>query len=290
MAKVDARRLRDAVLDALVLDLREMRRRPGLPSVVRLEGLDQLVDVLGGGNVERTWESIERLRRDHGQDAESAVGAFFFTAGWAIGLDTLDQRLTVYAERYHVDPQTARRRSDRGIRVVAQQIRDGAELARPWGVISVFQSGDAAQVVLDFHLAFETLRPPVIHLNGDVVETAPFRPTPDPHDEGGFWFRLVLPECSLDLDVGFAQEMLKVRVDWAMPIWPTWQVLSWTADPRLMTRLRTFRARAAEMTIEWWRHPRPAEEPALVRDRAIWTARGGTEALESARRVRGSQT
>ena len=62
-----------------------------------------------------------------------------------------------------------------------------------------------------------------------------------------------------------------VRVGWNMPVWPVWSVFSWTADPRIAVHLRTFRERAVEVSLQWWRTTRAVGVEGLVTDGAIWT-------------------
>ena len=67
--------------------------------------------------------------------------------------------------------------------------------------------------------------------------------------------------------------MATLRVLWPMPIWPVWQLGSWTADPRIFTRMRTFRQRAVEVSLEWWREAPAGRVEGLVSDGGIWAER-----------------
>ena len=58
-----------------------------------------------------------------------------------------------------------------------------------------------------------------------------------------------------------------------MPVWPVWSVFAWTADPRIAVRLRTFRERAVEVSLQWWRHDKATAMDGLVTDGAIWAER-----------------
>ncbi|WP_431230450.1 hypothetical protein [Paenarthrobacter nicotinovorans] len=208
----------------------------------------------------------------HGRDPQTSIGAFFYLSGWGIGLDTVDQRRGKYRDKYFVDISTPWRRSEKGIRDLATIIRDHNENSRPWAVVSFFQSGNTFQPFMDFNMGFESLQRPVVFLN-DVRVDVDLRFHEDPKTKLRYTSRVILPEAQLNLSVGFGEPMAKLRVLWSMPVWPVWSVMSWTADPRIMTVLRTFRERAVEVSLQWWRHLHASEVEALVTDSGIWTAK-----------------
>lgn len=265
--------LKDPIRVELVRELRQFRKRPGEPAVVRMAGLFYLVEALGEGVPERAFEELARLYEKFGTDPLTNVGAFFYLSGWGIGLDTVDQRRARYvAEHLAGDISTPYRRSQRGINQLATIIRDQSEQSRPWAFVSIFQSKDTFQPVLDFNLGHESWQPPEVYIDDEEVPVD-FHLHENKESPGRYTRRMVLPESRLDLDVGFADTMAVVRVHWPMPVWPVWSVLSWTADPRIMTHLRTFRQRAVEVRLQWWRETPPNRVEGLVADGAIWAER-----------------
>lgn len=265
--------LRDPIRDELVAELRQFRRGDGEPAITRMSGLLYLVEALGDGIPERAFDELEVLYQQHGTNPLTNVGAFFYLAGRGIGLGTVDQRRTAYvASHFAADVSTPWRRSERGIKELAALIRDRDEHARPWAFVSIFQSGARYQPVLDFNMRNESWQPPTVLLDNKPVEVD-FHVHPHPTMQGFLTRRFVLPESMLNLEVGFAERMAALRVGWNMPIWPVWSVLSWTADPRIAVHLRTFRERAVEVSLQWWRETPPRAVEGLVSDGAIWAER-----------------
>lgn len=265
--------LKDPIRDDLVRELRLFRRGDGEPTALRMAGLFYLTESLGDGVPERAFDELGVLQRDHGTDPLTSIGAFFYLSGWGVGLGTVDQRRRAYVDAHLAsDVSTPWRRSERGIAELATLIRDRDEHARPWAFVSVFQSGNAFQPVLDFNLRQESWTPPSIQIDGEPVEVD-FHVHKHPTMGGFFTRRFVLPESLLKLDVGFAERMAVVRVGWNMPVWPVWSVFSWTADPRIAVHLRTFRERAVEVSLQWWRHDPATALEGLVTDGAIWAER-----------------
>ncbi|MBZ5736071.1 hypothetical protein K8Z61_16370 [Nocardioides sp. TRM66260-LWL] len=263
----------DPVRDELFRDLRAFRKQPGLPSAARLNDLFALTEALGEGNAERAFDELTRYHDEHGTDPRTDIGAYFYLAGYDVGLDTIDQRRRRYVERFVCELSTAWRRAERGLNKLAALIRDHAERSRPWAVVSIFQSGNHFQPFLDFNLGYESWRPPIIQIDGHELAPDDFVVHRNAEDNTRFTNRLVLPEKPLRLDVTFGEPMARLRVIWPMPVWPVWNVVAWTADPRILTRLRTFRQRAVEVSLEWWRQTQPDQTDGLVTDGAIWAER-----------------
>lgn len=264
--------VKDPIRDALISELRAYRKGAGFPGAERFTNLYYLTEILGDGILERAFAEMTRLYDEHGDDPRSAIGAYFYLAGWTIGLDTVDDRRNLYAVTYRCDISTALRRSERGIRELSTLIRDQDESHRPWAFISIFQSGNTFQPFLDFNLGYESWQTPVVHLNGEPLKID-FRVHRDPETEHRVTSRIILPESPLKLNVAFGEQMAVLRVLWPMPVWPVWNLVSWTADPRILTRMRTFRRRAVEVSIEWWRKTPPGQVEGLVGDGAIWAER-----------------
>ncbi len=51
-------------------------------------------------------------------------------------------------------------------------------------------------------------------------------------------------------DVGTEGAMVSLVVHWPMPVWPTWQTAAYVADPRIISRTRTYRDRGIELRLE----------------------------------------
>jgi hypothetical protein len=271
--------LKDPTLDAIVRELVIFRKGEGHPTVARMTGLFYLNEALGEGIPERAFTALGRLYEKYGTDPESAIGAYFYLSGWGVGLDSVDKRRYLYRDEFLRDISTPLRRSKRGMRELAMIIRDGDERSRPWAVVSIFQSGDRFQPFLDFNLGYESWQPPMVFVSGEEVHVD-FHLHRDPSNETRYAQRVVLPECGLDLGVPFGGQMGAVRVVWPMPVWPVWNLVAWVADPRIMTRLRTFRQRAVEASLEWSQGTRPSKTSGLVSDGAIWSERTPSDSFQ----------
>ncbi|OFI39539.1 hypothetical protein BIU82_00205 [Arthrobacter sp. SW1] len=263
--------MKDPIRDELIRELRNFRRGSGYPDSTRLTGLFYLTEILGNGVPERAFEELERLYERHGQDPLTPVGAFFYLSGWEIGLDSVDQRRVRYHETYYADISTAWRRAERGIKDLTTLIRDRDETSRPWAVVSLFQSGDKFQPFLDFNLGYESFQKPGVFMNGDQVPVD-FHVHGETGTKTRYTSRIILPESPLDLTAEFGESMATLRVLWNMPVWPVWRVMSWTAEPRIMTVMRTFRERAIDVSLQWWGHT-PAAGTELERDHGVWAQR-----------------
>jgi hypothetical protein len=241
----------DPLRAGLMEELRALRRGSGQLET-RLGALPWIVDSLGHGSLVRAAERLRLIRDEHAADPETDIGAFYWLADYGehhAGA-SLEQRLTTYATACACDARTALRRSDRGIRELAGMLRDYNETERPVGMVSIFQSGTNATVVIDLWLSYESFREPEVQLNGEPIEREPFvlhHHNGDP--EGRYRARLILDPLPLNVDVEPYEPCLTVRVLWDMPIMPVWQLTGWVADPRFAVRLQTFRQRAAEVTL-----------------------------------------
>lgn len=264
--------LKDPTREELVRELRAFRKLPGLPTMARLTGLFYLTDILGDGIPERAFDELAAIYDECGKDPETNIGAYFYLAGWNIGFDSVDQRREQYRDEYFADISTALRRSERGIKELITIIRDRDETFRPWAFVSVFQSHNTFQPFLDFNMGYESWQKPRVFID-DEEQEIDFHLHKHPDKAHRYTRRIVLPEQPLNLDVGFGEPMAVVRVVWGMPTWPVWSVAAWTADPRIMTRLRTFRDRAVEVSLQWWRQTPPGNTEGLVGDGAIWAER-----------------
>lgn len=261
--------LTDPVRDRLREELRAVRRMSGLPDVGRLAGKDHLIEALGEGDVARAWARLLRIHDEHGSDPATDIGAYFYLAGWDVGRETVDQRAKQYADTFHVTERTAIRRGDRGIANLAVLIRDTDETARPWGLITLFQSGNTVDVIVRLMLAFESWRPATIRINGNDRSDPDFTIHRDQAVTGGFYHQLVLEKLPLNVGAAQFEPMVSVVVHWPMPVWPTWQTRLYVADGRIAGYARTFRDRGFEVRLEWTREKavRALRAKGLAKDR-----------------------
>lgn len=236
----------------LVTELRALRRGSGAYEL-QVADLPWLVDTLGHGVTERAGQALLRLREDHLVDPESPVGAFFWLADQGTAgapARSLEQRLSAYGETFACDPRTGLRRSDTGIELLAGMARDHSETDRPVGMFSLFQDGPNGTAVVDLWMTKQSFREPEVLLNGEPWGRPEFVVHSHGYDWGGrLRHRMIIDDVPLDLDVEPYEACLTVRVTWAMPIWPVWQITGWIADNRFAVRLQTFRERAAEASI-----------------------------------------
>lgn len=254
--------LHDPLRQRLVAELRVLRRGQGAWAV-RVAPLVWLVDAAGLGLVERAVARLEQLRQELGTDPLSDVGAFFWLGDVGITEPevSLEQRLARYAEVFHCNERTALRRSDRGIAMLAAALRDEAE-RRPFALIWLFQSAGSATVVLDCVMEAQSVREPVVSVNGEAAQLPPFVGHREPGVDGQpqYRARAVLDGLPVQTAPGPYLPCLAVRVLWDMPVWPVWQLTGWVVDPHYLVRLQTFRQRAAEVSLVW------REDASSVRD------------------------
>jgi hypothetical protein len=242
--------LKDPIRDDLLRELRSIRKMPGLPTIERLSGHNELIEALGMGDVDRAWHRLLRLREEHGGDAATDIGAYFYLAGWDIGRDTLDQRISLYRNSFSCNERTALRRGDRGAVKLTTIIRDQAEENRPWGLITAFQSGTKVDFIIRLMMAFESWRPPEIRLNGRDISEPTFMLHANPDVIGGYYYQMILEAVTIDMAAdGQGGTAVSLVVHWPMPVWPTWQTAAHIADPRIITRTRTYRDRGIELQL-----------------------------------------
>lgn len=225
------------------------------------------------GDVHRAWERLERLQNGYGNDQETDIGAYFYLAGWGVGRESLNQRIEQYAKSFHCNERTVVRRADRGAVKLAVLIRDEAESSRPWGLLTLFQSGAKADVIVRLMLGFESWRPATVRVNGKDVSDPKFTIHRNEAVEGSFYHQIILQKVPLDLDALKHGTMASASVHWPMPVWPTWQTVAYVADPRIVTRTRTFRNRGVELKLEWTRETTSQESSPLMTNQRMWIDR-----------------
>ncbi len=235
--------------DALVTELRVIRKMPGLPTIERLTGQNELIDALGYGDVARAWARLERLREEHGSDPDTDIGAYFYLSGWQVGRDTLDQRIKQYADEFGYEERTARRRGDRGATKLGAIIRDRSETNRPWGLITLFQSGDKVDFIVRLMMAYESWRPAEIRLNGEDISEPTFVLHKNPDVAGGYYYQLIVEAVPLKMRSGSGETMASLVVHWPMPVWPTWQTVAHIRDLSIVVQTRTYRDRGIGLNL-----------------------------------------
>lgn len=242
----------DPTRDALLEDLRRLRRMSGPLTADRLAQLDNLTGYLGSGSGEQAFTALMSLRRRHGQDVEADIGAYFFTAGWKVGRDTLDQRLSHYAKRYHVNERTALRRSNRGAFRLATLIRETLRYDRPWIRLFAFQTAAVMKSSLYVELdEGEDWRRPRVYICGQRIENLEFGLKVTETLSYRIGCIVQLPDQQLDVNVNGLDALASIHVVWAMPVWPSWDVTAHLADNRLFEHLNVERAGTATIHIKW---------------------------------------
>ncbi|MEV6412075.1 hypothetical protein [Kribbella sp. NPDC051718] len=252
----------DPTRDVLVDALRRFRRASGDLGRERVAADDTLQEWVGEGDLDQTWNIIMRLVEQSASDPAGDVFAFFASSGWQTSGDTLDTRLKKYAAKFHVDERTALRRSDRGAKKLAKMLRDALTYDRPLAQFFVFQDGPVLIPWLTIHVQEDSAwRRPRVYVNDQRVENLAF----DVKGPGSFAGYLEAQEriadVPLDPTVGGYEPMASVRVQWAMPIWPSWDLSTHLADNRLVARLTVEKDGVAEVRVSWF-----GDDAAATRD------------------------
>nr|WP_127891544.1 hypothetical protein [Streptomyces sp. S10(2018)] len=257
----------DPTRDHLVAALRQLRRAPGEFSKQRVSTDDVLREWIGEGDVDQAWNVITRLVERSRGDREGDTFAFFITCGWETPGDTLDARLKQYAKKFHVDERTALRRSDRGAIKVAQLLRNALLHDRPLAQLFVFQDGATVNSWLTVHVEEGSdWRRPHVYVNNEKLEKLHFELKGRGLGETYLRSSVQIPETRLDATAGYLEPLVSIRVVWAMPIWPAWDLTSHMIDNRLYSRLALEKDGVAEIKIYWL-----DEEAVRSRDRPLMT-------------------
>lgn len=243
----------DPARDLLVTALRRFRRATGEFSKDRVAADDALPDWIGEGDVDQAWNVITQLVEESKSDPDGDVYAFFKTCGWNTPGDTLDARLKQYANKYHVDERTALRRSDRGVIKVAQLLRDALVHERPLAQFFVFQNGPTVHVWVTVHVLKDSdWRRPRVYVNGERLKHLQFALNARGMSERYLKGSERLSEIPLNVAAEETEAMASIRVHWAMPIWPAWDLVGHFVDNRLYARLTVDKEGVAEVRIYWY--------------------------------------
>lgn len=254
----------DPTRDFLVTALRRLRRGAGDFDKWRVAADDTLQEWIGEGDLDQAWNVITQLIEQNKKDPNSDVFAFFISCGWQTPGDTLDIRLRKYADTYHVEERTARRRSDRGAIKVAKMLRDALRYDRPLAQFFIFQDGPILIPWVTIHVEEDSQwRRPRVYVNDQRVTQLTFD-----LKKRGFAGYLKsserVPDIPLDLAAKGREALASIRVHWAMPIWPSWDLCSHLADNRLIARLTVEKDGVAEARIAWL-----DDQAAATRDRPL---------------------
>lgn len=238
----------DPYRQEIVRELRVFRKGAGEPGTNRMASLFYLTEALGEGVPERAFAELGRLRERFGRDPLDPIGAYFFLAGWGVGLGTVDERRRLYVQRHYAgDISTPWRRAEKGIVELLALIRDRDESHRPIASIDIIPGGLSFQTALGFEYAPAPWTKPRVYINGEEYDLDRYVNTK--FDGGNMGRQFILPFVPLDASVGALDSMGTVRVTWQTATWPVWSVVSSLDDRRMFTQTRTFAHRSIEVSI-----------------------------------------
>jgi hypothetical protein len=236
----------------LLAELRSLRRLPGMFGVERIALSDMLVEFVGRGSVQLAYTTLLDVNDRDGKDPEGPIRAYFETAGVGVEGDNLDARLKAYAQIHHVEQRTGLRRSDRGAEELSYVLRDVFNYERPWCNLAAVQSGARVDVAVSIHLPEHSKwRRPHVYINEVKQENRLFELHDDPVVFGFVSGREKFDDIALDVSADDDTPLLRLRVVWIMPVWPSWQNGAHMVDPRLYARLTNDRDGSAGLTIYW---------------------------------------
>lgn len=225
-----------------------IRRLPGPFTIERLVDAPALIDFAGDGSIDQAFTALIDLHQRLGSDGAGEVGAYFETAGVGLAGSNLDERLRAYADRYHVDPRTALRHSDRGAERLSAVIRDGLTYARPWASLTAVQWDDQVNVSVTVEVPEKMRwRRPLVFINGEEQPGREF----ELHDSPTHPLFVSAMERFPNLPLVRREddELLEVSVAWVMPVWPSWQARVNVKDPHLYVTLTSNRNHSADLSF-----------------------------------------
>lgn len=242
----------------LLTELRALRRGQGVREAADLTPAEALTRVVGMGSVEQAFTTLVEMLKHEGTEPEGDIRAFLETCGLVSQGNTLEQRLRGYASAHYVDERTARRRSDRGAEALATIFRDEEVFYRPWGHLTMYQSGPLVFPAIALHMDPQTeYRPPAVWVNDTLLDLAfdfsSVSPTTGYVRAGWHLEPVVLRPA--------AKWLFKLDVEWRMAVWPQWVLGAQLADNRLVAKIQTQRNFMTEATITWGSWPGLDEVP-----------------------------
>jgi hypothetical protein len=243
----------DPLVTLLQADLRKIRRLPGDIDAVKLADASDLIDQLGNGSIDQALGQLSYIRERNDDGPDGDVRAYFFTAGFGVGGETLDWRLKRYAADRVVDERTGLRRSDRGIIKISRIIRDGLDYGRPYAHLFGVQNGTYFHTDITFQVLDKSIgRRPHIHINGERIMDFNFG---FQEIEPGSPFSkasATLPGTTLDVTVKDGEPLIAVEVIWLTQVAPIWRLSTHFVDDRLTSHLEVYRDGSAEMEVSWF--------------------------------------
>lgn len=243
---------RDPLHNQIVVELRALRRGEGVHGVSDVLASEALTRVVGMGSPDQAFSTLVDMLKHHAAEPDSDIRAYLETCGLISEGDTLEKRLHAYAETHFVDDRTARRRSDRGAEALGTIFRDETLFFRPWGHLTIFQTGGLVFPVIALHMdPGSDYREPAVWIND---ETKPLAfDFEEPNSTTGYvragWH---LKPVALRPQ---AKWLFKVDVEWRMSVWPQWVLGAQLADNRLVSRIQSQRNFMTEATVTWGSWP-----------------------------------
>jgi len=259
----------DAYFDDLLSELRTLRRLPSGSLEDRLAMRPQAVTLIGDGDITLAASRLNQVRQRYADDPESDIAAYFYTLDRPdtakSSVTTLDQRLTQYADTWHIEKRTALRRSDRGATKIGKLLRDQWVWDRPWIRLWLIQPDttdpnnppdircylDASWPIGTIHSAMQILinDQPTPTVEFDMIPYEADHPlsgrehTPHP---------INLPDLPLDWNTDNGDTMAQIDLSFVTEIWPQWGLTIHTTDPRLAANLETQTGNHATTEIIRW--------------------------------------
>jgi len=230
-----------------------IRRGEGVHSRAELVGMEALTRVIGMGSPDQAFTTLVDMLKHHGVEPDGDIRAYLESCGLLSVGDTLEKRLRSYAESHFVDERTARRRSDRGAEALATIFRDETLFFRPWGHLTIYQTGPLVFPIIALHMdPGSEWQKPAVWIN-DELQDLPFEFDETPSSETGYvragWH--VTPIVLLPS----AKHLFKIDVEWRMGVWPQWVLAAQLADNRLVAKIQTQRNFMTEATVTWGSWP-----------------------------------
>lgn len=120
---------RESVLRAIVDELRDLRRQPGVLDTAKLTHARAILRGLGGDVPDVALTRLTDLAAEHADDRD--IEAAMASIGWGATAEASLDRLSDFAVRSYVDPRTVRRWSDAGFKKLALLIIGTAPWIQP---------------------------------------------------------------------------------------------------------------------------------------------------------------
>lgn len=248
----------DPLRAQLLTELRALRRGSGLHAAADLVTHEALTRTVGMGSTEQAFTTLVEMLKHEGADPEGDVRAYLETCGLLSQGHTLEQRLRSYAADHFVDERTARRRSDRGAETLATILRDEELFYRPWGHLTIYQSGPLVFPAIALHMDPATeYQPPAVWVNDELLELAfDFAAISEMtgYARAGWHLEPVVLRPK-------AKWLFKIDVEWRIGVWPQWVLGAQLADNRLIAKIQTQRNFMTEATITWGSWPGVLDVP-----------------------------